>query len=284
MARLRIRFIINPKSGIGKQGRVERLIPRYLDMERFQYDICYTNAREHAIELSREAAGWNYDAVVAVGGDGSINEVVRGLLGSGTALGIIPAGSGNGLAHYLGISLRIRKALQIINRFRIRKTDTGLINGRPFVSICGTGFDAFVAEQFSKERLRGFWSYAKVAFMHYIYYNPERYKIYVNGKIIRRRAFMLSIANSDQFGFNARIAAGAEIDDGLLDVCIARKPRVYYALFLLPLLFLGWIRYTPFMQTIKTTHVKIIMRRETIAHIDGDEVHLGRVLEVEVVP
>ncbi|HNW69570.1 MAG TPA: diacylglycerol kinase family lipid kinase [Bacteroidales bacterium] len=280
----KLRFIINPKSGIGRQKKVEGLIRDYLDTSKFDYEVCYTNAREHAVLLSKEAAVQKYDAVVIVGGDGSINEAARGLIGTQTALGIIPAGSGNGLAHFLNISLNTRKALKIINRFSIKLIDTGLINGHVFVSIAGIGFDAYVAKKFSGSRTRGFWSYAKIIFLEYITYQPKRFKIYVNGKVLKKSAFMLSFGNSDQFGFNARIAPTAKIDDGLIDFCIVRKPRIYYVIFLIPHFFLGLLHKTPIVKIIKTTHVKIIQSKNNVAHIDGDEIDLGKSIEVKIVP
>lgn len=280
----KIRFIINPKSGIGKQKIVERRIETYLDKAAFDYEICYTQAKAHAIELSREAAQMGYAAVIAVGGDGTVNEVAQGLLHTQTAMGIIPAGSGNGLAHFMKISLNVRKALQLINRFNVKTIDTGTINGRVFVSIAGVGFDAYVAERFSQVKTRGFWSYAKIAFMEYIRYNPKRFKIYVNERIIKTKSFMICVANSDQFGFNTRISPTSVIDDGLLNLCIIRKPLIYYAAFVIPFIFVGLAHKTPFIRIFKTTDVRIIQQKNNIAHIDGDEIDLGKELEVKVVP
>lgn len=280
----KLRFIINPKSGIGRQKKVEGLIARHLDLNKFEYEICHTEARAHAVTLSREAAAMKYDAVIIVGGDGSINEAARGLIGSGTALGIIPAGSGNGLAHFMNISLNTRKALEIINRFQVKPIDTGIINGNPYVSVAGLGFDAYVAKLFSKSRIRGFWAYAKIIFLQYLTYQPKRYKIYVDGKTLKKSAFMLTFANSDQFGFNARVAPTAIIDDGYIDLCIVHKPRLFFIILVIPFIFLGLMHKTPFVKIIKTKNVKVIQSRNNIAHIDGDEIDLGKNIEVHIVP
>jgi len=280
----KIRFIINPKSGIGKQKKVEGLISKHLDTTEFDYEVCYTKAKEHAVILSREAAEQNYDAVVIVGGDGSINEAARGLINTQTALGILPAGSGNGLAHFLNISLNIRKAIDVINRFNIKLIDTGLFNGHPFVSVAGVGFDAHVADLFSKSRIRGFWAYAKIVFMEYLTYQPKRFKIYVDGKVLKKSAFMLTFANSNQFGFNARVAPTAIIDDGYLDLCIVHKPRLFFIILVIPFIFLGLIHKNPFVKIIKTKSIKVIQSKKNIAHIDGDEIDLGRNIEVQIVP
>jgi len=280
----KIRFIINPKSGIGKQKKVDGLISRHLNLSRFDYEICHTEARAHAVTLSSEAASMNYDAVIIVGGDGSINEAARGLIGKDTALGIIPAGSGNGLAHFLNIPLNTRKAIEIINRFQVKPIDTGTINGHPFVSVAGLGFDAYVAKLFSKSRIRGFWAYAKIIFLQYLTYQPKRYKIYADGKVLKKNAFMLTFANSDQFGFNARVAPTAIIDDGYIDLCIVHKPRLFFIILVIPFIFLGLMHKTPFVKIIKTKNVKVIQSRNNIAHIDGDEIDLGKNIEVHIVP
>jgi diacylglycerol kinase (ATP) len=282
--RKKIRFIINPISGIGKQKKIESLIQHQVDSAQFDYEICYTKDKAHATELSREAATMHYDAVVAVGGDGTINEVAQGLLHTETAMGIIPAGSGNGLAHYLKIPINAIKAIEIIKHFNVKTIDTGNINGRLFVSISGVGFDSHVAKQFSRSKNRGFWAYAKICFLEYIKYNHKRFRIYVNDQVIKKNAFMLSFANSDQFGFNARIAPTAVIDDGYLDLCIVRKPRIYYAAFVIPFIFMGLLHKTPFVKIIRAKEIKVVQLKNNIAHIDGDEIELGKLIEVSIIP
>jgi YegS/Rv2252/BmrU family lipid kinase len=280
----KIRFIINPKSGIGRQKKIENLIRTTFDTNYFFYEIIYTKEKNHAEDLSREAANQGFDIVVAVGGDGTINEVGRGLLFSNTAMGIIPTGSGNGLAHYLNLPLNLKKALIKITEYNKITIDTASINDKVFISIAGVGYDAHVADKFSKSKKRGFWSYFKIAFLEYIYYNPKAFKIYVNGKTIRTKKFMLCFANSNQFGFNARIAPTARIDDGYIDLCLVRKPRIYYAIFLIPFLFTGMLHHTPFLNVIKAKEFKIIQQKRNMAHIDGDEIDLGKFLEVKIVP
>lgn len=280
----KLRFIINPKSGIGRQKKIEDLIRSTFDSDRYFYEIIYTKEKNHAEELSREAAAQGFDTVVAVGGDGTINEVGRGLLFSNTAMGIIPTGSGNGLAHYLNIPLNLKKALIKITEFNKTTIDTATLNDKVFISIAGVGYDAHVADKFSKSTKRGFWSYFKIAFREYIYYNPKAFKIYVNGKTIRTKKFMLSFANSNQFGFNARISPNAIIDDGFLDLCLVRKPRIYYAIFIVPFFFAGMLHHTPFLNVIRAKEFKIIQQKRNMAHIDGDEIDLGRFLEVKIIP
>ena len=280
----KILFIVNPKSGTGKQKKVASLIDDFFSDSEWSVELMYTRAAGEAPERSRKAADDGYDAVIAVGGDGTINEVARGLKGSNTALGIIPLGSGNGLARYLGISTRPAKALKTIRNFHVKCIDSAEINGRFFISVAGLGFDSYVAEQFTKSVKRGLWAYLRISISAYMFYQPRRYKIYIDGKPRKRRVFMISCANSNQFGFNAVIAPGAQIDDGLLDVCLVYKPRIYIAYLLIPFLFLKLMHKTPFLKIIRARHVVIYQSRKQAAHIDGDEADLGKRIEVRVVP
>ncbi|MEI6766826.1 MAG: diacylglycerol kinase family protein [Bacteroidota bacterium] len=280
----KIRFIINPVSGIGRQRIVERRVEKYLDHSKFEHEICYTEFAGHAVDLSRDAAEQGVDIVVAAGGDGSINEVARGVLGSKTAIGIIPVGSGNGLAHFLRIPRSIKKALRIINRHNVKIIDTANINDKLFVSIAGIGFDAYVAEKFARSTVRGFWTYAWIILKEYTLFKSNHFKFYINGEMIKRRAFMVSFANSDQFGFNCAIAPKAKIDDGLLDVCIVSKPNILFAPLLVPLMFAKVIDITPWIEIIRTSEIHCFQLKNFIAHIDGDQVHLTKELIVKVNP
>jgi diacylglycerol kinase (ATP) len=280
----RILFIINPVSGIGKREKIPALIAKILKDSDIDYSIQYTESAGHAVDLAKAAADAGYDAVVAVGGDGSINEVARGVLGTETAVGIIPAGSGNGLSHFLKIPFRKEKAIKCIARMKSMVIDTATINEQLFVSVAGVGFDAWVAQKFASTKLRGFFSYARLAVSEYMFYQSKRYKIYVDGKILRRRAFMLTFANSNQFGFNAQIAPTASINDGLIDLCIMKKPPAWVSFLFLPLLFVGLLHKTPFLEVIKTKEVKVIQRKNFILHTDGDHKYISKELIVKVLP
>lgn len=280
----KIRFIINPISGIKQKKRIERLISRYLKDKPIKYEIIYTKEKGHAIALAQEAVSLNYNAVIAVGGDGSINEIARGLLNSSTALGIIKAGSGNGLARTLKIPSSYDKALRVILDFNTTRIDTATINDRFFINLAGTGFDAHVAEKFASLNLRGGGSYLRLVFGRYLFYRPRRYKIYVDGRVIRRKALMISFANSKQFGMNALIAPTASLTDGMIDVCIFHKAPSYLAFFLFPLLFIGKLQKTPFLEIVKTSQATLIQRENKISHIDGDIEYLSKKLEVKINP
>jgi diacylglycerol kinase (ATP) len=280
----KIKFIINPISGVGKQRIIETALEKSLDQSIFNYDISYTEAPKHATEICRDAVYKNYDIVVAVGGDGSINEVAKGLIGSKTILGIIPTGSGNGLARHLNIPFNINEAISIINNGKTGKIDTATINNELFISIAGVGFDALVANKFAKCKRRGFWSYFKVTLKEYPKYKPKKYSIIIDGEKITRRALLISFANSNQFGFNSSIAPSAEINDGLLDICILKKVPMIKAPFYAHLLFSKRLDKTKYLEIIKAKEVKIMRKKNSKIHIDGDPLRLSQELNIKIFP
>lgn len=280
----KIRFIINPISGVKKKSVVEKLILQELDKSAFEYEICYTKAAGHAIELSAEAAEKDFDFVVAVGGDGSLNEVAQSLVGKRTCLGIIPVGSGNGLAHYLKIPTNVSKAIKVINGRKTICVDTASISNLKFFSIAGVGFDAYIADLFSKCKKRGFWSYSKLVFREFLLFKPNRFRLYINGRVLHRRAMLISFANGNQYGYNAVISPKSIIDDGLIDVCIMRKPPIFLAPVLGICLFLRIIDKIGFVEIIRTSEVRIIQKKNYIAHVDGDKYRLSKELLVKVHP
>jgi len=279
----KILFIINPISGTGKKKIVEKKIKEYLDFEQFDYKIQYTNAPRHAIALAKSAIG-KYDIVVAVGGDGSVNEVSNGLIGSSTALGIIPAGSGNGFARHMKIPLQISKAIKLLNKHSIQTVDAISINSEYFVNVAGLGFDAHIAHQFEKFGKRGFISYLQLVFSEYLNYKPEKYTLQIDGKTIEREAFLVSFANSTQFGNAAHIAPTAKIDDGQLKVCILKQFPAYKALFIGLRLFLKNIHKSKYMETISCKELIYKKKGEILPHMDGEAVIFKNDLNLKVLP
>ena len=212
----RILFLINPISGIGKQKTVEKIIEKELNPDRIKYEIAYTQYRRHAHELSKEAVG-KFDAVVAVGGDGTVNEVGSALINTDTALAIIPTGSGNGLARYLDIPIRVNKAMQVINEMTTKKIDSVLINDYVSLNVAGIGFDGHISHCFADLKSRGPLAYLRLINKEFIKYQSETYHITIEDKTYEVPAFLISFANSSQWGNNIQIAPGAKIDDGLID-------------------------------------------------------------------
>jgi diacylglycerol kinase (ATP) len=219
-------FIINPISGGKKKDGVPELIEKHLDTDVFEAVTIFTDGVAHARQLAKEAVG-KFDIVVAVGGDGTVNEVASAIVGTDTTLGIIPYGSGNGLSRFLGISMDAPEAIKNLGLGRTESIDSGTLNGRPFFNMAGMGFDAHISEVFSHGKKRGFLTYIKSSFEEISKYKAQLYRFEIDGKPYEREAFMLSFANSSQYGNNAHISPHASVQDGLLDVCVIKQFPVW---------------------------------------------------------
>lgn len=276
-----ILFIINPVSGIGKQKKVEEIINSEIDHNKWTVDVAYTQHKGHGLELSSAAAN-KYEIVVAVGGDGTVNEVGRGLIGSETALGIIPTGSGNGLARYLEIPFKINRALQVINQAELRAIDVVKINEHHSLNVAGIGFDAFVSHKFAAKKNRGPLAYMQLITKEFMDYKSSTYKVTINNETREWDAFIISFANSTQYGNNVHIAPEACIDDGLVDVCVIRDFPKYTAPALLISMLDQSIGLNKYDMIIKSPKVVVEHKTGLLGHVDGEPVNLGKIAEVEV--
>ncbi|GAB4186666.1 MAG: diacylglycerol kinase family lipid kinase [Simkaniaceae bacterium] len=222
---------------MGKHKNISRLIQKNLNPSQFSYDIKYTEKAGHATEIAQCAIKQKYDIIIAVGGDGTVNEIAKVLIGSNTALGIIPLGSGNGLARHLQIPLEADKAVALLNQENDKWIDTVKINDDFFLCVAGMGFDAQVSDAFSQLQSRGFIAYVKTFLQKFPEYQPKEYHLVIDGKHFITKAFLVSFANSSQYGNNAYIAPKAKIDDGFLDLAILQAfpsyllPKLTYLLF-----------------------------------------------------
>ncbi len=280
----RILFIVNPISGIGKHKGVEQLIGKRLDKTRFDVEVVYTDAPGNATEISRKAAHDGIDIVVAVGGDGTVNEAAAGLTGTDTVLAIVPAGSGNGLARHLKIPMNIKRAIDIIGHGNILKIDTATINDQLFVNVAGVGFDASVAKKFAVAGKRGFSTYFRITASSYKNYEPKQYTLIIDGKVIKRRALLVSFANSSQFGNNTSIDPSASVNDGFIDVCIVGKMPEWKTIFLAPLLFLRKFDRTRYVEIIRAKEVILKRKKGKSIHLDGDPKIMGKELSIKINP
>jgi YegS/Rv2252/BmrU family lipid kinase len=279
-----ILYIINPISGIGKKKNIEELIRDNTDASSFEYKVKFTKGPGHGTELAKEAVASGVDVVVAIGGDGTVNEIGQALVGSTTALGIIPTGSGNGLARHLKIPFEFKKAIEVINRCKIRKIDTATINDQIFLSIAGVGYDAFVAKKFADAPKRGFFTYFRIASNEYSQYIPKKYILEVDGKIIKRKALTITFANSNQFGNNTSIDPHAKLDDGLIDVCIVRRIPLMLVPLYLPALFFKTFHKTQYIEIIRAKKAVVTRKKGKTIQLDGDPSQTGKVLEMRVNP
>lgn len=283
MSKQRIRFIVNPISGVGRQKVIPQLVEQHLDHNKFDHEIVYTEAAKHAIELSKKAAEDGIDIVAIVGGDGSVNEAGSGLVGTKTALAIIPTGSGNGLAHHLHLPIDLAAAIKVINNHQIKVIDTGKMNEHPFMGVSGAGFDALIAYEFSKFGKRGFFSYFKIVLREYFKYKEDEYEVVTDNDQFKRKAFLVTVANSSQYGNRATIAPEAIIDDGNLRICILKKFPLVYAPFIAMRLFNKTIHKSRYMETFKGS--KFVLQKKGVrTHVDGEPIEIESGLTFEVVP
>jgi len=276
-------FIVNPFSGVGHHKDIERYVAKSLDHGKFDFSLIYTERPHHATEICEDARKNGYNLIVAVGGDGTVNEVARPLVGTNIPLGIIPSGSGNGLARHLKIPINPNKAIEVLNKFSQKKIDSVEVNDQFFVSIAGVGFDAFVAKKFSGQKRRGFLKYAQIALSEYFRYRPKKFILTIDGKKLEKRALFISIANSDQFGYNTSISPKAKIDDGLVDICIMKKIPMWKTFFLAPLLFSRKIDRSSYLEIIRASEVDILQKKKRI-NLDGESIKMGKSLHFKVMP
>lgn len=285
LTKKKIVFIINPISGGKKKVDIPKAILAEIDYDKFDVDIRFTERVGHAQEISKQCVEDGFDIIVAVGGDGTINEVASEMIGSDCILGIIPRGSGNGLARHLGISRSVNKALGLINSAHTFKIDTASINGKTFISIAGVGFDAKVAELFANSKKRGFLTYFKIIAEKYASYRPKKYSITLDSRqTINTKALFISIANSNQFGYNTTIAPNAKLNDGKLDICIVKKPFLVEIPLIINLLLLKAIHLSPHVEIIPASKIIIVQSKNRKVNIDGEAIELGKELNIKVNP
>lgn len=282
--KINILFIINPISGGRGKRRIPDFIDKYLNKEKFSPNFVFSEYVGHASELADEAATKNFDVIVAAGGDGTINEVATKVLKHQKILGILPLGSGNGLARFLNISKNLRYALSIINDFKVDKIDTAEFNKKCFFNLAGMGFDAHLSAVFSKDKKRGLSGYVKLGFKEVFNYKPQLYQLDIDGKTYSRKAFAISIANSSQYGNDVYIAPNASVKDGLLDVCII-KPFPIIKLPLLGYVMLnGKAETSDMIEIIKGKNIKIIREMVGAVHVDGEPLQMGAEIEAVINP
>jgi YegS/Rv2252/BmrU family lipid kinase len=278
----RITFIINPISGTQKKDNLPLLIDEMIDHELFDVELRTTEYAGHAAELARQFAMEGTDVVVAVGGDGTVNEVARSLVHTETALGIIPCGSGNGLARHLCIPIDIRKALQVINNCRIEAFDYGVINDLPFFCTCGMGFDAFISLKFAEAGKRGPVTYIENVLKEGLRYRPEQYEIMDDNGSTQYKAFLIACANASQYGNNAYIAPGATMKDGLMDVIIMEPFDALEAPQIAADLFMKTLGNNSKIKTFRTKSIHIKRSQPGAIHYDGDPIMTGTDIDVSI--
>lgn len=269
MSKSSIFFIINPKSGTGKFKLIKELISHHIDIDKFEITIEFTKYAGHAFEMAKENKH-KYDIIAVVGGDGTINEVIRGVVNHNVILALLPAGSGNGLARTLKIPLKPHKALEIINNKKVLKIDTVTINEKQFANVAGMGFDAHIGYLFDNANKRGFLSYLKITLKEFKKYKSRTYRMIIDDKEVEKEAFLVSFANSTQFGNNAHIAPLAKLNDGIIDIAILKKFPLIAAPFLALRLFRKKLHLSRYYELLFAKKIEIMTDGKTLMHIDGE--------------
>lgn len=277
----RLMLIINPISGTGSKKGVVEMVEQAMGACGHDVDVRLTGARGDATRLAGEAAAKGYHGVLACGGDGTVNETARALCGTETALGILPAGSGNGLARHLQIPVDIAMALKVIADGNVVDSDYGTVNGRPFFCTFGMGFDAAVSHRFARQSRRGILSYVKSAISEYVQYRPQTYTVSANGKLLTEKAFLISVCNASQWGNNAYIAPEASITDGLLDITIVHSGTAIDAAVMGMDIFTGYINKNTMVHTFRAPACVIYRNGAGEAHIDGEPMMMDDILDVK---
>ena len=266
----KITFIINPIAGQKQYKAVEKKIHKYLDHKKFVSEIKYSKKKGDIQKIAKKAIDRGVNIIIAVGGDGTVNEVSSMLIKSNVKMGVIPIGSGNGLALCLGIPKNIKKAIEKINLNHVKKIDCFSINNFHSINLIGFGFDAYVAKEFAKETSRGLIKYIILTFKLLIRYKPKEFTIKLNNKIEKVKVFSLNICNGKQFGNNFIISPTAKVDDGKLSVCIVRAYKWYNFIYILILFFLKKIHFSKFYTSFKTNNIIIEGESKNLIHVDGE--------------
>ena len=277
----RIAFIINPVSGTKKKDHVPGLIKQILDPEKYEPIIVLTQRAGHATELAKEFVSQNVPIIMSVGGDGTVNEIGRALVNTNSAMGIIPFGSGNGLARHLGIPMDTVKAIELLNHHKVTAIDYGTANEFTFFCTCGVGFDAHIGHQFAIAPKRGFATYVKTTLREYINYKPKKYKIETGDQSIKKKAFLITFANANQWGNNAFVAPQADIQDGKIDICIM-GPIHFYSVFSIGIsLFRKRLNRNSHMTVLTANKMFVKRKKAGIFHIDGEPVETKKKINIE---
>ncbi len=277
-------IIINPTSGTHSKKDLPDLLEQRLDRARYAFSIKYTLEPGHATRMAASAVKDGYQNIIVAGGDGTINEVASALVHTETVLGIIPAGSGNGLARHLGIPINPIKAINTLNKASITCIDSASINEKPFLCTAGVGFDAHIGHKFSKAESRGLKTYVKISLKEFYQYQSQSYTLCTTSGEFRRKAFLITFANTNQYGNNAFIAPKANIQDGLLDLCVLKPFPAIMAPLIGLRLFTSRVHHSQYMETCQLKEAIIERHDAGPVHLDGEPFTMPARLIVKCVP
>jgi len=282
--RKKILFIENPISGRGRKSDISKIIMNNLDLSKFDPFFVKTKCRQDAVLITKEYLDRGFKRIVAIGGDGTVNEVARGMVKTRATMGIIPKGSGNGLSRHLHIPMSIVEAVNVLNNGKKASIDYGLINNTPFFCTAGIGFDAHIGHHFANLNERGFQNYIRTILKEFLNYKPQPYKLSNDLINVEKEAFLITAANASQWGNNAYIAPGASVQDGFLDIMVVSP----FPKFLSPaygiMLFSKMIDKSHFVETFRVRNLLIEREKSGFVHFDGEPTTMGKKIKLKVKP
>lgn len=270
--------IINPKSGTGSKAGIKQTIR---DVFADTCDIVYTRYPGHATEITNWAKEQGYDKIVAIGGDGTVNEIANALVDSDLSLAIIPLGSGNGLARHLELPMKRDIAMLVARDGQVVEVDCGIVEDKNFFCTMGLGFDALISRHFANTRRRGLLAYSRIAIENFLNYEPQDYHITVDGEEYDFKAFIIAVCNAAQYGNNAYIAPHASMNDGLLDVTIVERGHIGSLATAGVRLFTHNLDRSHIVHCLRGSHIIISRGEAGPAHIDGESVNLPSTIDIK---
>ncbi|MEN9918183.1 MAG: hypothetical protein RL662_619 [Bacteroidota bacterium] len=279
----RVYVIINPVSGTKSKKGIPEKVAKAIDAQNYDIHFFLTGYEGHATEIASEAVQKHIDYVIAVGGDGTINEIAKILINTDVVFGIIPSGSGNGLARDLHIPMAATKAIEVIRQGLVKKIDYGIANGNIFFCTCGVGFDAQVSEKVLTQTARGPLMYAKNMITTFYSFKPELYKIACDEGVFEDQAFVITCANASQYGNNAFIAPHADIQDGKMNISILKPLSAINLPKTAVQIFSKKIGNNAKFVELITQKAVITRDKEGVMHLDGNALYTGKEIRVEIV-
>ena len=275
----KILFIINPVSGANRSEDKQKIIHDNLNHDLYAYECSYTDSKGHAYKLSTEAVELGYDIVVACGGDGTVNEVAHGLQGSQVPLGVIPGGSGNGFAMYIGMGRNTAQAVRKLNNVVIRAIDTCSVNGIFFINLAGVGFDALIAYKAENEEKRGLKMYVNLVSKEMVRFKAENFKVIYDGETMQGAYTTIAVANAPMYGYNFTVAPTAELSDGLFDIVFIKEASILRTLSASWRMLNKTIDKSSLVEVRKAKNVKLVSEKPYYFHVDGESFEFTDTLE-----
>ncbi|MCL2728198.1 MAG: YegS/Rv2252/BmrU family lipid kinase [Bacteroidales bacterium] len=281
----KVAFIINPASGLRRRHSLERKLEYFFRQQNgwetvFYHTTCHNDAYNAALRYKEVL----FDMVVAIGGDGTVNQVACALVHSSVTMGIIPTGSGNGLARHLKIPISVPKAIDALLHGNVAIIDSGMINGRSFFCTAGIGFDAHLAKRFNRALVRGFLTYITLSVLEFIRYRPQKYIIYAGEEVFEREAFLITFANAAQWGNNIYISPCANTSDGLLDLVVWKRASVMRIPFMAIRLLTKKINRSKYIENIRGASFRVERIGEGYVQYDGEHTIMGKELKIGIHP